>query len=125
MHIDHIQLAIPKGGEPSARSFFIDLLGMVEEQKPYPLSERGGAWFCCGDTSIHVGVDADFIPQKKAHPAFLIEDLDALATSLLDAGYAVKWDKSLPNRKRFFTSDPFGNRIEFMHYGHGFTQTII
>lgn len=122
MRLDHIQLAIPCGGEYEARAFFGDLLCMTEEPKPYPLSERGGVWFRSGGTIIHLGTEPDFQPQKKAHPAFLIQDLDVLASQLSSAGHDVLWDTALPERRRFYTADPFGNRIEFIEDGHGFTQ---
>ncbi len=122
MRLDHIQLAMPAGEEDQARAFFSDLLGMTEEEKPYPLSERGGVWFRSGDVILHIGVEQTFAPQKKAHPAFLIEDLDALASRLKSAGFDILWDDSLPDRKRFYSQDPFGNRIEFMLDGHGFGQ---
>jgi len=122
MRLDHIQLAIPPGGEDRAREFFADLLGMKEVEKPYPLSERGGVWFQLGGAIIHMGVEADFRPQKKAHPAFLMADLDELAQLLQKAGYDVIWDDALPNRQRFYSADPFGNRIEFMADGQGFSQ---
>lgn len=122
MRLDHIQLAMPTGKEEQARAFFSDLLGMTEEEKPYPLSERGGVWFRHGDVILHIGVEQTFAPQKKAHPAFLIEDLDALAARLKSAGFEILWDESLPDRKRFYSQDPFGNRIEFMLDGHGFSQ---
>ena len=96
---------------------------MVEEEKPFPLSERGGAWFRSGSVIVHVGVEADFQPQRKAHPAFVVDDLDALASRLQADGFVVKWDDALPDRRRFYTDDPFGNRIEFMFDGHGFAQT--
>ena len=122
MRLDHIQLAMPPGGEDEAYSFFCGILGMAEEEKPYPLSERGGVWFRCGDTIVHIGVEDPFQPQKKAHPAFLIEDLDQLAEDLTGSGYPVQWDDALHDRRRFYSADPFGNRIEFMLDGHGFTQ---
>ncbi len=122
MKLDHIQLAMPPGEEDRARAFFIDLVGMLEETKPYPLSERGGVWFRSGEVILHLGVEAGFIAQKKAHPAFLIADLNALAETLATVGYEVKWDEALPDRKRFYSSDPFGNRIEFMADGDGFSQ---
>ena len=95
---------------------------MAEEQKPYPLSERGGAWFRSADTIVHLGVESEFRPQKKAHPAFLVSNLDQLAAKLADCGYEVKWDEALPDRRRFYCADPFGNRIEFMADGDGFSQ---
>ncbi len=93
MKLDHIQLAMPPGEEDRARAFFIDLVGMLEETKPYPLSERGGVWFRSGEVILHLGVEADFRAQKKAHPAFLIGDLMALAETLATAGYEVNWGK--------------------------------
>lgn len=93
---------------------------MVEEVKPEPLASRGGCWFRTGDVIVHIGVEKDFAPQKKAHPAFCVEDLDGLAKRLATADYSVVWDDALPNRRRFYTADPFGNRIEFIADGDGF-----
>lgn len=122
MKIDHVQLACPAGGEKDARTFFGDLLGMEEERKPEALQGRGGCWFRRGMALLHIGVDEEFVPQKKAHPAFVIEDLDELAERVAKAGYPVKWDQALPGRRRFYTADPFGNRIEFMQAGDGFSD---
>lgn len=122
MKLDHIQLAMPKGGEDAARSYFIDILDMEEETKPYPLSERGGCWFRHGSVRLHIGAQSDFSPQKKAHPAFLTHDLKELETKLKERGHTIVWDDSLPNRERFYSTDPFGNRLEFMKDGDGFSQ---
>lgn len=120
--IDHIQLAMPRGGEPAARAFFADLLGMTEIDKPGPLASRGGCWFRLGNVHLHCGVEDPFTPQKKAHPAFLVEGLDTLAHTLEHARCTVLWDDSLPDRRRFYTADPFGNRIEFIATGSGFSE---
>ena len=120
--LDHIQLAMPPGGEDRAREFWNGLLGMSEEVKPEPLANRGGCWFCMGNIIIHIGVEKDFVPQDKAHPAFCVGDLDGLAERLAAADYPVTWDEALPNRRRFYSADPFGNRIEFMRDGDGFGQ---
>ncbi len=122
MKLDHIQLAMPEGGEDKARAFFTGILGMVEDEKPYPLSERGGCWFHKGGTFLHLGVEDNFSPQEKSHPAFLIPDLHELEKKLRERKHDVVWDKSLPNRTRFYSSDPFGNRIEFLKGGDGFSQ---
>jgi len=122
MKFDHIQLAMPEGQESQARLFFGGILGMTEEEKPYPLSDKGGCWFRSGEVIIHIGVDRPFRAQKKAHPAFLIENLDVLAKKLIDAGYDVSWDEALSERRRFYSTDPFKNRIEFMADGDGFGQ---
>ena len=122
MKLDHIQLAMPKGGEGMARGFFSGVLGMDEDQKPYPLSERGGCWFRKGSVILHVGVDREFSPQRKAHPAFVVPHLEELAEKLEEQGYEVVWDEALPDRARFYSADPFGNRIEFMKDGDGFSQ---
>lgn len=120
--LDHIQLAMPSGGEARARAFWSGLLGMQEEVKPAPLASRGGCWFRSGSVIVHLGVEQDFAPQKKAHPAFCGRDLDGLALRLAGAGYPVIWDDALPERRRFYTADPFGNRIEFLQNGDGFGQ---
>lgn len=122
LRIDHIQLAMPPGGEDRARAFWGDLLGMAEDPKPEPLAGKGGCWFRCESVRLHVGVEAGFSPQLKAHPAFTVDDLASRAESLMKAGHRVKWDETLPDRKRFYVADPFGNRIEFMRNGDGFAE---
>lgn len=120
--LDHIQLAMPPGEEARAREFWGGLLGMQEEEKPGPLASRGGCWFRAGAVILHLGVEKDFAPQRKAHPAFCVRDLDGLAARLTTAGYPVTWDEALPERRRFYTADPFGNRIELIRDGDGFGQ---
>lgn len=120
--IDHVQLAMPPGGEEKARVFFGGLLGMIEEAKPEPLGGRGGCWFRSGRAILHLGVEKDFIPQKKAHPAFCVADIHDTAERLKANGFLVIWDDALPSRKRFYTNDPFGNRVELIHDGDGFGQ---
>jgi len=113
--IDHIQIAMPKGEEAKVRHFCIDLLGLVEISKPATLAKRGGAWFVLPNGfQVHYGVEADFMPAKKAHPAFVCDDLDDLAQKLAQAHFDVIWDEELAPRRRFYTYDPFGNRIEIM-----------
>lgn len=120
--LDHIQLAMPSGGEDKARAAWQDLLGMKEEVKPEPLASRGGCWFRLGNIIVHIGVENNFAPQKKAHPAFCVGDLDGLAERLAAEDYPVTWDEGLPDRRRFYTADPFGNLIEFIAEGDGFGQ---
>lgn len=108
--LDHVQLAIPQGGEAVARSFWGGILGLEEIGKPAPLKARGGCWFRLDGQEFHLGVERDFVPARKAHPAFLTRDLDGLAARLSN----VTWDTALPDRRRFFTEDPFGNRLEFV-----------
>lgn len=114
MRLDHIQMAIPKGAEDICRAFWIGILEFTELEKPAALRSRGGAWFHRDHLEIHLGVEADFRPAKKAHPAFLVADLDALAARLKAAGYPVRWDEDIAGRRRFFSDDPVGNRIEFL-----------
>ena len=114
--LDHVQLAAPPGCEQEARRFFGGVLGLEELTKPPPLAARGGAWFACGDHQLHVGVDPEFTPARKAHPAFSVdgaERLTALAARLNGAGVEVLWDQELPGTARFYASDPWGNRLEF------------
>ena len=115
--IDHVQLAAPAGCEPAARAFFGDLLGLAELPKPEPLRARGGVWFVLGGDSVqqlHVGIEEPFAPATKAHPAFTVEDIDALAARLSNAGAPVSWDDTLPGVRRFYTTDPWGNRLELL-----------
>ncbi|GHB40505.1 glyoxalase [Pseudovibrio japonicus] len=112
--LDHIQMTIPAGEEEAARAFFIGLLGFTEVEKPASLQGRGGVWFTAGTVNLHVGVEDPFTPNKKAHPAFLLDDLDETVARLEAAGAVLKDDKPLPGYLRKFTEDPFGNRIELM-----------
>ncbi len=112
--LDHVQLAMPEGGEPQAVEFYSGLLGIPEVPKPAHLAARGGCWFESGDLKVHVGVDADFRPARKAHPAFLVSDLPNLAAHLERAGVTVADDEPLEGYERIYVLDPFGNRIELM-----------
>ena len=120
--LDHLQLAVPPGGEERARAFYHGVLGMREEKKPPVLAERGGCWFRAGSAILHLGVEDPFTPQRKAHPAFCVGDLDQLARKLTAQGISVLWDHALPERRRFYVADPFGNRLEFIQDGDGFSQ---
>jgi catechol 2,3-dioxygenase-like lactoylglutathione lyase family enzyme len=112
--LDHVQLAMPRGREDAARSFYAGLLGMTELAKPPALAVRGGCWFGSGAAVLHLGVEEPFAPARKAHPALLVDDLDELAATLGAAGHpCVPADGEIPGVRRFHTSDPFGNRVEF------------
>ena len=112
--IDHVQLAMPPGREEEARAFYGGLLGMPEVAKPAVLAARGGVWFRAGETQVHLGVEADFRPARKAHPALLVRGLQDLAARLRAAGVAVLDDEALPGYERVYVSDPFGNRLELL-----------
>lgn len=112
--LDHVQLAMPKGGEEDARYFFVKLLGFNEVEKPANMAKRGGCWFEIGPVQLHLGVEQLFKPAKKSHPAFEVDDVDGFAQKLERAGYKVKWNEEMADVKRFFTEDPFGNRIEIL-----------
>ena len=112
--IDHVQLAMSPGKEAEARAFYQSVLGIPEVPKPPNLAKRGGCWFEQGALKVHLGVDNDFHPARKAHPAFLLDDLDALKAFLAAAGYAFKADEPLEGCDRIHVDDPFGNRIELM-----------
>jgi len=114
MRLDHVQLAIPPGSEARCRAFYGDLLGWAEMPKPASLAARGGLWLQVGAHQVHLGVEEDFRPARKAHPAFAVNDLDALAKRFVAAGVAVAYDDAIPGLKRFYVSDPVGNRIEFL-----------
>jgi catechol 2,3-dioxygenase-like lactoylglutathione lyase family enzyme len=116
--LDHVQVAAPAGCEPKARQFYGELLGLVEVEKPPALTQRGGVWFALGaGAQLHVGVAEDFAPAVKAHPGLRIETiarLEMLARRLAAIGAPVVWDSELPGVRRFFTADPFGNRLELL-----------
>jgi catechol 2,3-dioxygenase-like lactoylglutathione lyase family enzyme len=115
--IDHVQVAAPPGCEAEARRFYGELLDLREVAKPAPLAARGGVWFACGDQQVHVGVEAEFRPARKAHPAFHVRDYDALAERLRAARVDVADDEALPGVRRCYVDDPFGNRIELVAAG--------
>ena len=117
--IDHVQIAIPAGGEPAARAFFGELLGLAELPKPASLAGRGGCWFALGGQQLHLGVDPDFRAAKKAHVALESDDLDTLRARVEAAGYATRDDRPIPGVRRFFTDDPFGNRLELVQRERG------
>jgi catechol 2,3-dioxygenase-like lactoylglutathione lyase family enzyme len=113
-HIDHVQLAMPTGREDEARAFYRDTLGIPEVVKPPHLAARGGCWFERGTLKVHLGVEESFVPARKAHPAFVVEGLRQLATTLQIAGYSVSRDQPLEGYDRLYVDDPFGNRIELI-----------
>lgn len=112
--VHHIQLAIPHNGEERARAFYGTLLGLREIPKPEPLAQRGGCWFETGGARLHLGVDARFLPAKKAHLAFQVDDLDELKKRLEEYEGPLELDLSWPGMRRFYCHDPFGNRLEFL-----------
>ena len=117
MRLDHVQLAAPPGCEAAARRFYGGLLGLRELDKPEPMRASGGVWFALGGQELHVGVEAEFAAARKAHPGLAVDDdaeLDALAARLAQAGAMVEWDDRYPGVRRFFTADPFGNRVELL-----------
>lgn len=112
--LDHVQLAMPPGGEAEARAFYGRALGFDEMVKPPHLAARGGCWFERGALKVHLGVEKDFRPARKAHPAFIVSDLAALIATLKSHGYSVIEDQPLQGYHRVYADDPFGNRIELM-----------
>ncbi len=113
LSLDHLQVAMPRGEEAAARAFYGRVLGLTEIPKPDRLAARGGLWFQCGPQQLHLGVEDDFRPAKKAHPAFVVDDLEALVKELHSSGYRVVLDSlQVEGSRRIFTEDPFGNRVE-------------
>jgi catechol 2,3-dioxygenase-like lactoylglutathione lyase family enzyme len=111
--IDHVQVAAPAGCEGAARAFYGGLLGLAEVAKPEALAARGGCWYQVGEQQLHVGVAEPFAPARKAHPGFVVADLEALRGRLAGAGIVVRDDDAIPGARRFYADDPFGNRLEF------------
>jgi catechol 2,3-dioxygenase-like lactoylglutathione lyase family enzyme len=114
VELDHVQLAMPPGGEAQARCFYGELLGIPEVPKPAHLAARGGCWFEKPPIKLHLGVENGFSPARKAHPAFRVHDLPRLASLLMQNGYQVYEDEPLEGYQRVYVGDPFGNRIELM-----------
>ena len=114
--IDHVQLAMPAGEEERARHFYGRLLGIPERPKPAELARRGGAWFESPAVKIHLGVEREFRPALKAHPALLVDGLADLASRLQNAGFLVV-DEPMAGRERIYVHDPFGNRLELIERG--------
>ena len=114
--LHHLELAIREGEEAAGRRFWGEVLGLAEIPKPPALDPRG-CWFALPDgREIHLGIAEDLVAATKAHPAFTVSDLDAVAAVLAAAGHPVKWDTRL-ERRRFYSSDPWGNRLEFTEAG--------
>lgn len=114
IRLEHVQLAMPAGREDEAAAFYEGLFGIPQVPKPAHLAVRGGCWFESGGLKAHLGVDADFRPATKAHPAFVVVDVQALTREITAAGYAVVDDEPLDGYDRVYAYDPFGNRIELM-----------
>jgi len=115
LSIDHVQIAMPAGEEEKARAFYAELLGFIEVAKPPDLAKRGGAWFQSEAVQLHLGVETEFHPARKAHPAFIVDGLDSLIEKVQDAGYETDTSQPpLDGYKRAHLFDPFGNRIELM-----------
>lgn len=114
LFIEHVQLAMPAGREAEARAFYAGVLGIPEVDKPDNLKARGGCWFEDGPVRVHLGVEPDFRPARKAHPAFTVENVAALERKIARAGYLAVRDQPLRGFDRFYAEDPFGNRLEFL-----------
>jgi len=112
--VDHVQLAAPPGTEDALRAYYVDTLGMTEIPKPPTLAARGGCWFQAGPVQLHLGIEKDFRPARKAHPGLRVVGIEAYAERLAAGGAPVAWDDELPGHRRFFSYDPVGNRLEFL-----------
>ncbi|AKJ12634.1 glyoxalase [Streptomyces incarnatus] len=112
--VDHVQLAAPPGSEDALRAYYADVLGMTEIPKPPVLAARGGCWFQAGAVQLHLGIETDFRPAKKAHPGLRVTEIEAYAARLTALGAQVTWDDNLPGHLRFYSEDPVGNRLEFL-----------
>ena len=112
--LDHIQIAMPAGKEAEARWYYGEILGLPEIEKPEALRSRGGCWFELANAGLHLGVQEDFLPAKKAYPAFRVSNLAELAQILQEKDFSITWDDNLKKETRFYSEDIFGNRLEFM-----------
>ena len=112
--VDHVQLAAPPGSEESLRGYYVEVLGMTEIPKPPVLAARGGCWFRAGAVQLHLGIEKDFRPAKKAHPGLRVTGIEEFAARLRARRAEVTWDDNLPGHRRFYSADPVGNRLEFL-----------
>lgn len=112
--VDHVQLAAPAGSETALRAYYTGVLGMTEIPKPPVLAARGGCWFGHGPVQLHLGIEEDFRPARKAHPGVRVTGIEAFAARLEERGATVVWDDNLPGHLRFYSEDPVGNRLEFL-----------
>ncbi|MHB8438471.1 MAG: VOC family protein [Acidimicrobiales bacterium] len=112
--LDHVQLAMPTGGEDRAAAFYEGILGLGRREKPPALALRGGCWFSNGMVTLHLGAQDQFVPARKAHPALAVRRLDDLVDALASGGHAVRFDEEMPGVRRCYVDDPFGNRIELI-----------
>jgi catechol 2,3-dioxygenase-like lactoylglutathione lyase family enzyme len=113
MHLHHVQVSGPAGCEDDMRAFYGSVLGMTEVEKPEALRARGGVWFRAGSAELHVGIEEGFAPARKAHPGIAVADVEQLAEAVSAAGAPVTWDENIAGLRRFHTTDPVGNRLEF------------
>lgn len=111
---DHVQLAMPAGGEDAARAFYGRLLGLREVSKPATLAARGGCWFVGSGLDVHLGVETTFVAARKAHVALLVRDIDRARAALQEAGVQIVKDDAALGVRRFYVHDPFGNRLEIV-----------
>ncbi len=114
LSLDHVQLAIPVGGEGRAREFYTGILGLSEVEKPEAMAGRNSIWFAAGAVSLHLGIEPDFHAAKRAHPALVVEGLDEILLLCERAGLPSRPDTSFNGFRRFHVFDPFGNRLELM-----------
>ncbi|MCX5406764.1 glyoxalase [Streptomyces sp. NBC_00335] len=112
--VDHVQLAAPPGSEDRLRAYYTEVLGMTEIPKPPVLAARGGCWFAAGPVQLHLGIEEDFHPARKAHPGLRVDGIVTYAERLQARGATVVWDDNLPGHRRFYSEDPVGNRLEFL-----------
>ena len=112
--VEHVNITIPRNSEETARAFYSGVLGLAEVAKPANLAGRGGCWFASGAINLHLGIEDDFRPARRAHPAFVVDGLDDLVERCRAAGAEVVDDEGLETYARAFVFDPFGNRIELM-----------
>jgi catechol 2,3-dioxygenase-like lactoylglutathione lyase family enzyme len=114
LSLDHVQVAIPIGSETRAQEFYSGILGFTEIEKPAAMAGRNSIWFVAGTVNLHLGIEADFHPAKRAHPALVVEGLDEILAACERAGLPTKPDTSVNGFRRVHVFDPFGNRLELM-----------
>jgi catechol 2,3-dioxygenase-like lactoylglutathione lyase family enzyme len=114
LSLNHVQIAIPIASQDRARAFYSGILGFTEIEKPPQMADRKSLWFVAGAVNLHLGIEPDFTPAKRAHPAFVVDGLDQILAACERASITIKPDTSFNNFRRVHVFDPFGNRLELM-----------
>ena len=104
--IDHVDVTAPEELQEETIAWYRDCLRLAE----LPTDRKGGR-FAVGDQELHISIDPHN-PPHTAHFCLLVENLKAIIDRLREGGSHIEQARDIPGRRRFYTRDPAGNRIE-------------